>query len=190
MSLLHGFTSSHGASLLFSLWCCIALAAQAASTVNQAYASPVVEMQPGLAYAAGTRLHIPKGSASFVIPSGWQAQLPEDSETIIAGSDEGAGFVMVFMILNLTEDELTALLGEPQPITHDLVFVPAGPIVKRGNRMIAAYEAGSHSGRAVTVMGPNQQGVLFFLGWPRSESNQPDRVLQELADSTEFSTDQ
>lgn len=93
---------------------------------------------------------------------------------------------MVLMILNLTEEELTGLLGEPQPITHDLVFEPAGPVVKRGNRVEAAYEAGSLSGHALTVMGPNQQGVLFFLGRPRTEAEQPDQVLDELADSTEF----
>lgn len=186
---MHGFTSSQGGFLAVSLSCCLALDAHAA-TLNNAPSSPAVEMEAGSAYAAGTRLHIPKGSASFVIPPGWHAQLPEDSEAIIVVSEAGAGFVMVFMILNLTEDELTVLLGEPQPITHDLVFEPAGPIEKRGDRVIAAYESGSLSGRALTVLGPNQQGVLFFLGRPRSESNQTDRVLEELADSTEFAVNQ
>lgn len=147
---------------------------------------PTVEMQPGQSYPAGTRVQIPKGSASFIISAGWHAQVPEDSETIIAESESGAGFVMVFMVLDLTDEELIALLGEPQPITHDLVFEPDGQVVRKGNRLAASYRAGALVGRAVIVMGPNQQGVLFFLGRPPTESNQPDRVLDDLADSTEF----
>jgi len=144
-------------------------------------------MQPGQAYAAGTRLHIPKGSASFLIPPGWHAQLPEGSDAIIAVSESGAGFIMVFMILNLSEEELTALLKEPQPITHDLIFLPRGPVVKTGNRLTAFYEAGSLSGRALTVLGPAEQGVLFFLGRPRSDAHDADRILEDFAESTEFS---
>lgn len=152
----------------------------------QQAAGPPVAMKPGRAYAAGTRVQIPKGDVSFVIPAGWHAQLPEDSDAIIAVSDAGAGFVMVFMILNLSDEELAALLKEPQPITHDLVFEPIGQVVREGNRMTAFYRARSLVGRALTVMGPDQQGVLFFLGRPPTESSQPDRVLNDLAESTEF----
>jgi hypothetical protein len=173
--------------LFFGLWCCAvgAIAASADSRFVAAEPSPPVDMQPDRSYPAGTRLRIPKGRASFVIPAGWHAQLPGDSEAILAVSDAGAGFVMVFMILNTTEEELKALLGEPQALTHDLVFEPVGPVVKKGNRLSAAYEAGSLSGRAVTVMGP-EQGVLFFLGTPRTDPAETERVLDELADSTEF----
>jgi hypothetical protein len=121
-----------------------------------------------------------------MIPAGWHAQLPEDSDAIIAISEAGAGFVMVFMVLNLSEEELTSLLGEAQPITQDLVFEPVGRVTRKGNRLVASYEGGSLAGRSLTVMGPNQQGVLFFLGRPQTESSQPDRVLDDLADSTEF----
>lgn len=143
-------------------------------------------MQPGLTYAGGTRVHIPKGTASFVIPAGWHAQLPEDSDAVIALSDSGAGFVLAFMVLNLTEEELTALLHEPQPITHDLVFEPVGPVVKEGNRLAATYTSGTLAGRAVTITGSDRQSALFFLGRPPTDASQPDRVLDELADSTEF----
>lgn len=176
--------------LVISLWWCVGPVAkiQAGSPAKPTQVSPVTEMQPGRTYAAGTRVHIPKGSASFVIPAGWHAQLPEDSEAIIAVSESGAGFVMVFMFLNLTEEELTALLGESQPITHDLVFEPVGQVVRKGNRLTASYRAGVLAGRALTVMGPHQQGVLFFLGSPHTESSQSDEVLADLAESTEFAS--
>jgi hypothetical protein len=154
----------------FSLWCCLGSVTAEPAFVAAAGPGPAVEGQPGQSYGPGTRLLIPKGRASFVIPAGWQAQRPDDSETIVAVSDSGAGFIMVFMLLDMTEEQLTALLAEPQPLTHDLVFEPTGSITKKGNRLTASYESGSLSGRALTVMRPDQA----------------DRVLDELADSTEF----
>lgn len=159
--------------------------------VAEAAAAPAaqavpIEMTPGQAYPGGTRVRIPNGAASFVIPPGWHAQAPEESDAVIAVSDSGAGFVMVFMILNLTEEELIAVLGQPQPLTHDLIFEPVGSVTKHDGRLTAAYRAGSLAGRALTLMGPGQQGVLFFLGRPPSQSPDADRVLDDLADSTQF----
>lgn len=179
------------ACLFVSLWCGVVLAGETQVSSRPAVADPSapVDAQSGESYPAGTRLLVPKGRASFLVPVNWHAQAPEDSEAIVLISDSGAGFVMVFMILNTTEEELMTLLGEPQPLTHDLVFEPAGPAVKKGNRMTASYEAGSLSGRALAVMGP-EQGVLFFLGRPRTDSVDTDRVLADLADSTEFASPQ
>ncbi len=148
---------------------------------------PVVQLQPDRPVPSGSRVAVPKGRASFRVPSGWTAQLPEDSEAIVLVSESGAGFVMAFMVLNVGEEELMQLLSEPQPMTHDLVFQPSGTVTKRGNRMLAQYEAGSLSGRAMTVMGPDRQGVLFFLGRPRANTSPADRVLDDLANSVEFS---
>jgi len=171
---------------LLALWCCVFWIGEARGEAPKPSSAVSLDMQPGRAYGAGKRVHIPKGSASFVVPTGWHAQLPEDSDAIIAVSESGAGFVMVFMILNVSEEELTALLAESQPITHDLVFEPSGPVVKKGNRVTATYEAGSLSGRTMAVLGPAQQGVLFFLGRPRTESSEADRVLDDLAESIVF----
>jgi hypothetical protein len=173
--------------VFFGLWCGTGLVidALAEPPSHGTSGSPIVEMHPGLEYAPGTRISISKGHASFVVPDGWHAQLPEDSETIILVSESGVGFGMV-MALNMTEEEMIGLMGEPQPMTHDMVFEPAGPVLKKGNRVTASYEAGPLTGRAVTVLGPTQQGVLFFLGRLRTEVQEPDRLLDELATSTEF----
>ena len=159
---------------------------QAGSLSRKTQSFPTVEMQPGRAYAVGARVHIPQDSASFAIPAGWHAQLPEDSDAIIVVSESAAGFVMVFMVLNLSDDELTSLLSEAPPITQDLVFEPVGRVIRKGNRLAASYAAWSLVGRSLAVIGPNQEGVLYCLGRPPTESSQPDRVLDDLADSTEF----
>lgn len=157
----------------------------AASPSTAIRGAPLVEMLPGRTYAAGTRVHIPKGNMACIIPAGWQAQLPEGADAIIVTSESGAGFVMIFAILNLTESELVTLLAESQPITHDLVFEPTGPVVKKGDRLTASYRAGTLVGRALSVMGKASEGVLFFLGRPPTEASHPDQVLEHLADSAE-----
>lgn len=91
---MHGLRSPGCALLLWVLSCCAGsqIEAWAGSPLSTVQSPSAVEMQPGQTYVAGTRLRIPKGSASFVIPAGWHAQLPEDSEAIIAVSESGGGF--------------------------------------------------------------------------------------------------
>jgi hypothetical protein len=185
-------SSPHVSLLVPLLWSCIGLTLTVRATPTYADAQhfSAENIEPGQTYAAGTRLRIPKGTASFEIPSGWHAQRPEESEAIILQSEAGDGFVMVFSMLNLTEEALIALLAERQPITHDLVFEPSGPVTKVGNRVKANYKAGSFSGRAISVMGPGQESVLFFLASPSTDSDAPARVLEGLADSIQFGTAQ
>ena len=144
------FARPRVAFLVISLWWCVGsvVGTQTGPPAKKTQPSSVAEMQPGQVYEAGTRVHIPADSASFLIPAGWHARLPEDSEAIILISESGAGFVVVFMVLNLTEEELIALPGEPQPITDDLVFEPDGQVVRKGNRLAASYRARAFVGRA------------------------------------------
>ena len=181
--------SSARVSLLVPLlWSCIGLAVTVRATPTRAEAQhfSARNIEPGQSSAAGTRLRIPKGTASFEIPSGWHAQRPEESEAIILLSEAGDGFIMIFPMLNLTEEALIALLGERQPITHDLVFEPSRPVTRVGNRVMADYKAGSFSGHAICLMGPGQESVLFFLASRPTDSDAPASVLEQLADSTEF----
>lgn len=171
--------------LLFAVFLC--LLAFSPSALSASPEESAGQQDSDQTFPSGIRVAVPKGRASFLVPPGWNAQLPEESEAVVLVSESGAGFIMVFMILNVGEDELMQLLAEPQPMTHDLVFQPSGTVTKRGNRMAAEYEAGSLSGRALTVMGPDQQGVLFFLGRPRADTSPADRVLNDLANSVEFS---
>ena len=97
-----------------------------------------------------------------------------------------AGFVLAFAILNQTENELIALLGEPQPITDTLIFEPAGTVTRQGTNLTANYTAGSLAGRGLAVMGPDQQGVLFLHGRPQKDPRTSRSLLDELAELVRF----
>lgn len=143
-------------------------------------------MQAGQSYRAGARVHVPNGTASFLIPTGWRGEQLDNMAAVLLVSEKEAGFVLAFAILNQTEDEIFALLGEPQPITETLVFEPAGNVTRNGKKLTATYSAGTLTGRGVAVMGPDLQGILFLHGRPQIEPRPSRSLLDELADQVRF----
>jgi hypothetical protein len=148
--------------------------------------SSVTEMRVGQSYRAGTRVRAPGGTASFSIPQGWRGEPLDEMAAILLVSEKESGFVLVFATLNQTEEDLAALLGEPQPITDSLVFEPVGAVARQGNRLTASYVAGNLIGRGVAVVGPSQQGILFLHGRPRKEQHEALSFLTQLADQVQF----
>ncbi len=143
-------------------------------------------MQAGQSYRAGTRVRVPNGVASFLIPTGWRGEQLDNLAAVLLVSEKEAGFVLAFAILNQTEDELFALLGEPQPITETLVFEPTGAVIRKGNALTATYVAGSLAGRGMAIIGPELQGILFLHGRPHNEPRPNRSLLDELADQVQF----
>ncbi len=146
----------------------------------------IAEVRAGLIYQAGTRVRALGGTASFPIPQGWHAEALNEMAAILLVSEKEAGFVLVFATLNQTEDDLMALLGEPQPITDSLVFEPVGAVTRQGNRLTSSYVAGTLTGRGVAVIGPAQQGILFLHGRPQKEQREALLFLDQLADQVLF----
>lgn len=148
--------------------------------------SSVTDPHAGHTYSAGTRVHAPGGTASFPIPPGWRGEALEEMAAILLVSEKTAGFVLVFATLNQTEDDLMALLGEPQPITDSLVFEPVGAVIRQGNRLTASYAAGPLTGRGAAVIGPAQQGILFLHGRPQKEQREAQALLDQLVNQVLF----
>lgn len=145
-----------------------------------------IERQPGHSYRAGTRVRVPNGTASFLIPAGWRGEQLDNLAAVLLVSEKEAGFVLAFAILNQTEEELVILLGEPQPITDRLVFEPTGTVTRKGNVVTASYVAGTLIGRGLAIVGPESQGILFLHGRPQKESRPSLSPLDELADHISF----
>ena len=122
----------------------------------------------------------------FPIPTGWRGERLDEMAAVLLVSEKEAGFVLAFAILNQTENELIALLGEPQPITDTLIFEPAGTVTRQGTNLTANYTAGSLAGRGLAVMGPDQQGVLFLHGRPQKDPRTSRSLLDELAELVRF----
>ncbi len=160
-----------------------------ATSVHPSFASSVdgsaIVAEAGKSYPAGTRIAFPASAVSFVIPTGWSGGLAEDAEVIVLGS-ERLGFAMIFRTVNMTEQDLVAELSEAQAIAHELIFEPVGPVRKTGDYLTASYQAGSLIGRALALLGPGQQGVVYFFGGPSDEAVVFEHTLADIAASTSF----
>lgn len=145
-----------------------------------------VEAQAGEEYGAGTRVRVGAAGVSFVVPQGWLGGMPPDSQVLILGSPSTPGFGMVFFLSDVSAEDIEAHMSAVQPIAHDLIFEPAGPVRKTGGRLEAAYTGGEMIGRALALVGPSRNGVLYFFGSLPDEVAALDRLLEELAASTVF----
>lgn len=112
--------------------------------------------------------------------------MPPDSPVLILGSPSTPGFGMMFFLIDVSTEDIEAHMSAVQPIAHDLIFEPAGPVSKTGGRLAAAYTGAGMIGRALALVGPSRNGVLYFFGSLPDEVATPGRLLEELAASTVF----
>lgn len=144
------------------------------------------ELQAGQEYQAGTRIKLSAAGFSFVVPQHWLGGLPPGAQIIILGSRTTPGFGMVTILNDVTADDVAGQLGESQAFSHDLVFEPDGKVVREGDKLKASFVAGDKIGRALVVMGPVGNAVLYFFGGPATEAPAYTTLLHELAGSTQF----
>ncbi len=170
---------------LAALWCLV-LGAPDSWAQSPPIRTTTVDMQAGQSYRAGTRVRVPNGVASFLIPTGWRGEQLDNLAAVLLVPEKEAGFILAFAILNQTEDELFAILEEPQPISETLIFEPAGPVTRKGNTFTATYVAGSLTGRGMAIMGPDLQGILFLHARPQKEPSTTLSLLDQLANQVQF----
>jgi hypothetical protein len=166
--------------------CCLVLEIPGSWAQSPLTRATTVDMQAGQSYRAGTRVRVPNGVASFLIPTGWRGEQLDNLAAVLLVSEKESGFVLAFAILNQTEDELFALLGEPQPISETLVFEPTGTVTRKDSKLTATYVAGSLTGRGMAIMGPDLQGILFLHARPQKEPSITLSLLDQLTDHVQF----
>ena len=145
-----------------------------------------VDLAPGGNYQSGTILHIPGKGFTFMIPHGWHATVFEDSELPFLISDEGRGLGMIFPLAQVTADSVENELGQPLALSHGASFVPTGALGRTDTRFTRSYLGDSSIGRALALLSPSNDCVIYFLMGPENEAGAYEQTLDELATSTRF----
>ncbi|MEW6245688.1 MAG: hypothetical protein AB1555_03140 [Nitrospirota bacterium] len=147
---------------------------------------PAVEdLRIGQFYRGGTRVRSPFAGVSFVVPPEWRAALPAGA-SVFLDSGTKAGLGIVHILSEVTRDELIARLDEPQTFDVGLVLHPVGSVKTDGHRLTAVYAGGDYIGRAVAMLGPARNAIVYQMAGPKEEARYFENLLDEVAASTEF----
>ena len=145
-------------------------------------------LQPNHTYAGGVRVEASSVGVSIVVPEGWGGRFGQNAraQVLLLGSNtiEGAGIV-VFQS-GVTAAQVAATLNEPQDLGSGVILRPTAPAAIQGSRIVASYSNQTYVGRALALLGPSSNGVIFFFAGPPKNDRTYVQLLETLGATTEF----
>lgn len=147
---------------------------------------PVEDLRPGRFYHGDTRVRIPFLGVSFKVPLQWRVRLPAGSQVSHLDSPRKPGLGLLIVLERTTAEEVEARLNEPLALEEAYVLDPTAPVRREGSRLYASYRHGDQVGRAVALLGPADQALIYVMTGPEQEGDYYVGLLAELADSTDF----
>ena len=171
--------------LLVSVGVCTILSPISAASSPDTSQSDVRDLRVGGHYREGTRVRVPFEGVSFVVPKDWRASLQAGS-VIFLDSAVTPGLGTIHLLTEITREALLAQLREPQSIEAGFVLHPVGSIQEEGLKLIGLYAAGDDVGVTVALLGPSRNAVIYQFVGRKTEQYVYRRLVEELADSTEF----
>lgn len=168
--------------------CCVGLVL-AGSALGETLLLPretIQDLRLGQFFSGGIRVRSPFLGISFVVPPDWRASLGQGSKILHLDSATKPGIGIVHLLTDVATEQIEARLNEPQAFEASFVLHPTGPVIKDGTRMSASYLFGETVGRAVALIGPARQAVVYQFAGPKAEAADYERLLNLLATSTQF----
>ncbi len=99
------------------------------------------EVEPGVQYAAGTRVGAVELGISLVIPAEWVGVNPPGTELFVLGSNTRPGMVVAMGDEVEGMEAAVQMLSEPLPVDDGLILQPAGEPQVRGRELTQRYAA-------------------------------------------------
>src|SRR5262249_10887936 len=145
-----------------TLLCAIVVAVAGGGGGRAASADVLV---PNRTYAAGTALEAPSLGVAFVMPAGWAGKFAEDakSHVVVMGSNTIEGVGLAVLQSGQSPAQVVAALREPQNLGAGVVLRPMAEPSVQGSRVTARFQDNTYVGRALAVLGPAGQSVIFFF---------------------------
>ncbi len=143
---------------------------------------------PNRTYSAGTALESPTLGVAFVMPEGWAGKFAQDakSQVVVMGSNTIEGVGLAIPQLGQSPAQVVAALRESQNLGSGVVLRPTAEPSVQGSRVTARFQDNVYVGRALAVLDPAGQSVIFFFSGPLKNEAAYGQVLEALARSTGF----
>ncbi len=148
--------------------------------------NPVEDLRAGRFFHGETRVRIPFLGVSFKVPRHWRVRLPAGSQVAHLDSSRKPGLGLLIVLDRTTVEAVEARLNEPFALEEAYVLDPSAPVRREGSRLYASYLHGDQVGKAVALLGPASQAMVYFIAGPEQEGDYYVGLLAELADSTDF----
>jgi hypothetical protein len=146
------------------------------------------ELVPNRTYVAGTAMEVPRFGVAFVMPEGWVGKFAQDasSKVVVMGSNTIEGVGLAILQSGQSPAQVAATLRESQDLGAGVVLRPTGQPDMQGSRITARFQNNVYVGRALAVLGPTGQSVIFFFSGPLKNEAAYGQILEALAGSTGF----
>jgi hypothetical protein len=146
------------------------------------------ELTPNRTFASGAAVESPTLGVAFVMPAGWVGKSGQDAniKVLVMGSNTIEGVGLAILQPGQSPAQVAATLAGPQNLGAGVVLRPTAPPDVQGSRITARYQNNTYVGRALAVLGPPGQSVIFFFSGPFKNEATYGQILEALAQSTGF----
>jgi hypothetical protein len=146
------------------------------------------ELEAGGQYKAGALVKSSAGGITFALPKDWLGAFRQegDQAVLVLGSNTVEGVGLAILMKGQTAAQVAQALSEAQDLGDNVVLELDGAVKTQGNRIIARYLNELYVGRALAVLGPNQNHVVYFYAGPQQNEKLYLGLLEGLAASTKF----
>jgi hypothetical protein len=130
----------------------------------------------------------PTLGVAFVMPAGWVGKSGQDAniKVLVMGSNTIEGVGVAILQPGQSPAQVAATLAGPQDLGAGVVLRSTAPPDVQGSRITARYQNNTYVGRALAVLGPPGQSVIFFFSGPFKNEATYGQILEALAQSTGF----
>jgi hypothetical protein len=148
------------------------------------------ELKPGQKYEGGVRVQASFLGISMMIPKGWVAKYGSDAANaaLVMGSTTIEGVGLAILVGNQSAQQVVSSLNEAQDLGGGVVLEPTGAAKQQNQRITARYTNTEYVGRALGLIGPGKNHVVYFFAGPQKNEKIYAGLLEDLATGTKFIT--
>ena len=163
---------------------------------HQAFAQlPTNRMSAGVMHYAGDTVQSIRLGLSAIVPKGWKAVLPRDTEVVVLVPDDNSSASTIYAVLNenMTLAQQRINLEKGFVLAEGLTMVPDGPVTLRTNEVLAtaAKLSGEKANKQAkfyieSKCNPVGYCLAFVLQADAPGMEKGKAALQQLVDNTTF----
>jgi hypothetical protein len=148
---------------------------------------PMVDVQPGQEYQAGTRVNFPTLGISFDVPQHWIGGIPQGSSFFVMGSNTQPGLVVVMSHQATSNSQLVSLLGQPLPLDDNVVLRVEGQPRVEGSWIKAGVSAtdgfATYGGYLMALVRQQGGGIVIVAAGPPEQTDYYRQLTESISTS-------